>query len=202
MKKGKKNNSIIYFISTFIIFIGLSIIIYNSYRGYKINQIEQVNITYFFDTKPKEVTKLNQKVKKEKLIKYIAVLEIPKINLKKGLVSPNSNLNNVNKNIQILTTSNMPDQKEKNLILAAHSGSSKVSFFKNINKLVLNDYIYVYYQNIKYYYKIIRKYEVEKTGKISIENKNKQTLLTLTTCSYKKNKQLIIIAKQIKNHKY
>lgn len=32
---------------------------------------------------------------------YIAILEIPSINLKRGLVDPNSKYNNVNYNIQI-----------------------------------------------------------------------------------------------------
>ena len=56
---------------------------------------------------------------------YIAVLKIPKINLERGLVDRNSYSNNVNYNIQILSNSSMPDEKNGNVILAAHSGNGR-----------------------------------------------------------------------------
>ena len=43
----------------------------------------------------KKVEKEEKKSKANKVINYIAVLEIPKIKLKKGLVSPSSSDNNV-----------------------------------------------------------------------------------------------------------
>ena len=126
---------------------------------------------------------------------YIAVLEIPQINLKQGLVSPNSKYNDVDYNIKILDTSMMPDTINSNLIIAAHSGNSQVSFFKNLNKLRLNDEIYLYYENNKYHYKVDKTYEVNKTGWINIIRNRDKTTITLITCKPNDDKkQLVYIA--------
>ena len=66
---------------------------------------------------------------------YIAVLEIPEISLKKGLVSIESKYNDINYNIETLEGSVYPD-KVGDLYLAAHSGTSGISFFKNLYKLM------------------------------------------------------------------
>ena len=42
-------------------------------------------------------------------VNYIAILEIPKINLKRGLFEKTSPQNNVNKNIYILKETTLPD---------------------------------------------------------------------------------------------
>ncbi len=199
--KMQKNKNYFLVISLIVIFLGISLIIYNLYNNNNIKRIEKISIEYFFNTNKNTQEKQYNIIKKDKLIEYIAILEIPKINLKQGLVRPNSNLNNVNKNIQILTPFNRLDQLGTNLILAGHSGNSKVSFFRNINNLEIGNDIYIYYQNKKYHYKVLKKYEVEKTGKIHVKSNQNKTLLTLTTCSYN-NKQLIILSEQINSFKY
>ena len=197
----QKNKNYFLVISLIVIFLGISLIIYNLYNNNNIKRIEKISIEYFFNTNKNTQEKQYNIINKDKLIEYIAILEIPKINLKQGLVRPNSNLNNVNKNIQILTPFNRLDQLGTNLILAGHSGNSKVSFFRNINNLEIGNDIYIYYQNKKYHYKVLKKYEVEKTGKIHVKSNQNKTLLTLTTCSYN-NKQLIILSEQINSFKY
>ena len=113
---------------------------------------------------------------------YVAILEIPQIDLKLGLVDKNSNDNNVNKNIQILDGSEFPNKINTNLILASHSGTSKVSFFNDLNKLSIGDTIYIYYNDYKYIYKLDNIYEIKKTGAVDIiRNKDKNTI-TLITC--------------------
>ena len=77
------------------------------------------------------------------------VLEIPKINLKQEFYPDNKEKNNVDKGIQIIETSKMPNQKG-NLILAAHSGSSDIAYFKHLDRLNINDIAFIYYKNIKY----------------------------------------------------
>ena len=57
----------------------------------------------------------------------LAILEIPKIKLKKPLYKVGSKLNNVNKNIEVLHESTMPNHENGSLILASHSGNSKIS---------------------------------------------------------------------------
>ena len=139
-----------------------------------------------------ESTSTTSKVKKEKET-YIAVLKIPKIKLEKGLYDLKSANNNVDKNIQIVSGSSMPDIKNSNLILASHSGNAKISYFKNLNKLELNDKVSIDYKGNTYNYSVVNKYEIAKTGQAKIiRNKNTNTL-TLITCVHNTDKQLIVI---------
>ena len=114
---------------------------------------------------------------------YIGYIEIPKINLRKGFVSPRSPDNDVSKNVQIVETSDMPDVNNGNFILAAHSGNSYVSYFKDLYLLNKGDYAYVTYQGVKYVYKITNIYLQVKTGQIGIYRDNNKTTLTLVTCT-------------------
>ena len=127
-----------------------------------------------------EIT-VDEKKKIEK--EYIGYLEIEKINLRQGLVSKNSYYNNVSKNIQILNASDYPDKDKGNTILASHSGSSSISYFKNLYKLVKGDCAKIYYKNYVYTYKIVDIYRVPKTGSVRINRDTNKTCLTLITCT-------------------
>ena len=81
---------------------------------------------------------------------YIAVLEIPEINLIEGLVPQDSPYNNIKYNIEILDGSTFPSQTNSILFLAAHNGNSPVSYFKNLEKLTKNSKVYLFYNGIKY----------------------------------------------------
>lgn len=118
---------------------------------------------------------------------YKAILEIPKINLKRGFYDINSKENNVNKNILLVKPSDMPDIENGLLILASHSGNSNVSFFKNLDKLNIKDEIKVNYENIEYIYYIEDIYDEPKDGKLSIYRDNKRSTIALITCN-RKNK--------------
>lgn len=126
---------------------------------------------------------------------YIALLEIPKIKLKKGLVDEESKFNDINYNIKIIRSSTMPNVKNGNLILAAHSGNSKISYFKNLDKLIKDDIVKVYYRGNMYTYKTTNIYEVLKTGAVEIIRDKNKTTLTLITCDKRDhNKQIVIIS--------
>ena len=88
----------------------------------------------------------------------------------------------------------MPDKKNSNLIIAGHSGSARISFFRNLNKLTLNDEIFVDYKNDTYKYKVVDIYEIEKTGTAEIIKNKNATTITLITCKHNTNKQIIVIA--------
>ena len=118
---------------------------------------------------------------------FIGYLEIKKINLKQGLVGKNSYYNNVNRNIQILAVSDYPDKDKGNTILAAHSGTSSISYFKNLYKLVLGDEAKIYYKDKIYTYKIVDIYNVPKTGSLTVKRDTKKTSLTLITCTHNSN---------------
>ncbi len=117
---------------------------------------------------------------------------IPKINLNQRLFPIDSPENTIEKSVAILKESTMPNQENSILILAAHSGTGGVAFFKELDKLEINDEIIIKYHNNTYIYQVKDIWEEKKNGFININKENKKQLI-LTTCSpNKKNKQLII----------
>lgn len=78
---------------------------------------------------------------------YFAILEIPKVSLKKEIYEITDAQNDVNKNILVHSNSIFPGNAKSTVILAAHSGTGKNAYFKNLYKLKPGDEIYLYYQN-------------------------------------------------------
>lgn len=189
--KKIRTNNIIKFIGLILIAISCFMFIYNYANHKKLDKQEEIKIEDFFKEEistSDEVTTPTESTKEEiKSVNYnyIAVLEIPSINLKRGLVDPSSKYNNVNYNIQILNSSTMPNVTNGNLILAGHNGASYISFFKNLYKLNNDDKVYVYYNGYKYEYSISKIYDTSKDGHIDVYRDNQKTTITLITC--KKN---------------
>ena len=187
--------------SLLFILLGISIIGIKYFLNYEKNRQEEKEITNFINEQ-KEIIESNHdsqsSLPKEdnnyqpEREEYVAVIEIPKINLKKGLYSKDSKKNNVN-NIEILKESDMPDIKNGNFILAGHSGTSRISYFKNLHKLETKDKVYIYYNGLKLEYRLVKRYEIEKTGIANISRNGKKTTLTLITCKDNSNKQLVFI---------
>ena len=198
-KIKNKRYSILIMIGVFFIFLGSSYLIYNQYNNEKQDSINDGLIEDYFkvedeiiETPQKEIEE-EKPVPKEK-IDYIAVLEIPKIKLKRGIVDKNSSYNNVNRNIYTLKETTMPDEEDNShIMLASHSGNSYISYFKNLNKLNLNDEVYFFYKNNKYVYKVIKKYEVEKTWTVKLSKKSSSDI-TLITCVSGTNNQIVLVA--------
>ena len=213
LKRTRKNKNIdkkeqlIKLVASFIFLIGsfmyIGRIAYNYYvelRDYNKAQeflnigkeeVEEVKVD-IDEEEIKEQSK--QEEKKTFNYNYIGVLEIPKINIKRGFLNIKDKENNVNKNLQVIKGSDMPNVKNGNLIIAAHSGNSYISYFKNLHKLSNDDVAYVYFNNIKYTYKVVGKYDAEKNGKVTIHRDNKKNTLTLITCSQTdKTKQIVYI---------
>lgn len=195
-KKGK-NKSWFIITGSLLFVIGASLIAYNYLSNRIVNNKEQEALEDFYkeeiivestiDTPKKE------EVKEQIKIEYVAVLKIPKINLERGLVDPNSYLNNVNYNLEFIKGTSMPDEKNGNVIIAGHSGSARTSYFKKIDQLSIGDSASLIYKGITYTYKVVDIYDIEKTGKAEIiRNKNINTL-TLITCRHGTNKQIVII---------
>lgn len=213
LKRTRKNKNIdkkeqlIKLVASFIFLIGsfmyIGRIAYNYYielRDYNKAQeflnigkeeVEEIKVN-IDEEEIKEQPK--QEEKKTSNYNYIGVLEIPKINIKRGFLNIKDKGNNVNKNLQVIKGSDMPNVKNGNLIIAAHSGNSYISYFKNLHKLSDEDVAYVYFNNIKYTYKVAGKYDAEKNGKVTIHRDNKKNTLTLITCSQtNKTKQIVYI---------
>lgn len=207
-RKKEKNKSQLYIIGSLLLLLGISILSFKFFIYYKEIKLEKTILNEFYEEQ--EVIKENTEIISEEsqvdikeeiietvdTIDYIAVLKIPKIKLERGLVSKESVDNNVQKNIQILNESTMPDKENGNVILAGHNGNGSTSYFRNIHKLQLDDEVSIYYNGYEYKYKVMNSYKVNKTGQVDIVRNNDKSTLTLITC-YGKDKQLIVICELI-----
>lgn len=203
--KGSKSQLII--VGSFLILLSISIVSINLFTDYINKQKEKDLIKQYYETEEyvvdvpvmeEEIVQEEQQVENKKEdVNYIAVLKIPKIGLEKGLASKDSYWNNVNRNIQILSESDMPDVEKGNVILAGHSGNSGVSYFRKLNKLQIDDTISISYQGKEYVYKMVNSYEIEKNGYAHILRNAEKTTLTMITCKHNTNKQLVVICELV-----
>ena len=165
-----------------LISIGLFIPVISKYEKYVYIKEEQENIKKFLIDNNNTNT-------------YLMVLNIPKINLNKGIYNIVDKNNNVSENIEILSSSNLDNNT---IILAAHSGTASNAYFNNLNKLSINDILYIYYNQKKYTYIIKDMYYIPKKGYLKIE-KNISNTLILITCSTIYNDKQIIITSYLEN---
>ncbi|MBO5142941.1 MAG: sortase [Clostridia bacterium] len=217
LKRKTKNNNgrkgQLLIVGSFLIIIGIGILggkLVNSYLDKKqeqdlINNFYEQQEEYVVDVPVMEEELVEEEVveqeeKKETTtptINYIAVIKIPKIGLEKGLASKGSYWNNVNRNIEILSESDMPDVENGNVILAGHSGNSGVSYFRKLNKLQNDDTVSIVYNGKEYKYKMVNSYEIEKNGYAHIVRNAEKSTLTLITCKHNTNKQIVVICELI-----
>ncbi|MDO5571858.1 MAG: sortase [Bacteroidales bacterium] len=206
--KRKKNNTrtkksrLLTIVGSLIFLFGAALYSGKQFYDYVSELEDTKKVEQFFEIQEEIVEQEDEEVvKKEEqpkeqnpIYNYIGILEIPKIDVKRGFTSLNNKDNNVNRNIQVIEKSDMPNIENGNLIIAGHSGSGRVAYFRNLYKLEISDKCYVYYNNKKYTYEIVDTYDVEKTGKVAIKRDKKQTTLVLITCRHNTNKQIVYIA--------
>lgn len=131
--------------------------------------------------------------------KPIATIIIEKIHLQEDLYRIESKQNTIEKHVSFLKHSDYPDKENGTVIILAHSGTGKKAYFKNLDKLELNDIVILEYQK-KYYYKVIKITEYKKDGTLRFKDDNTKNILVLTTCKPHDNtKQLTIILEQQKS---
>ena len=131
---------------------------------------------------------------------YIAYLRIPKIELNRGFYNITSTLNNVNKNIYVHPASTFPKNVSgNNLILASHSGSSSISYFKKLYKLELEDDVYLEYNGKTFHYKIKNIYTVPKDGTVALRVKQDASTISLITCTKGDSKTQTIYISELVN---
>lgn len=217
LKRKTKNNNQrkgqLLIVGSFLIIIGIGILggkIVNNYLDKKqeqdlVNNFYEQQEEYVVDVPVMEEELVKEEVveqeeKKETTtptINYIAVIKIPKIGLEKGLASKGSYWNNVNRNIEILSESDMPDKENGNVILAGHSGNSGISYFRKLNKLQNDDTVSIVYNGKEYKYKMVNSYEIEKNGYAHIVRNAEKSTLTLITCKHNTNKQIVVICELV-----
>ena len=138
--------------------------------------------------------KTNKTVQNTEIIGNII---IDKININKPLYNINNNKNNIEENIEVLKESILPPNNNSIIFLAAHSGTSNISYFNELDKLNLKDEILLTINNKNYIYIVKDIYTKKKNGYINI-NKEKNNQLILTTCDPNNNKNQLIINSIIK----
>lgn len=201
MIRHKKSNKL-FIISVINLVIGIALFTYNSVYDYYLNMLDKNKVdNYINDSKIKvNVVSIDNEniINNEEVNNYLGVISIPKINLAQGFYDIDNPLNNVDKNIELIGNSNMPDVENGTLILAAHSGNDRVSYFNKLYKLNIDDEIEIIYNKSKYLYKLIDIYEVEKTGSITLHNINNITSLVLVTCSnFNDDLQVVYISRLV-----
>lgn len=209
MRKRKSNKSRV-ILGSFLILVGIMIPLSKYMYFHYLENKGNEEIETFFEQEKQEIIIENtdtnhEDVKQNNNVSYdyIAILEIPSISLKRGLVDKNSKANNVSKNVQILKESDMPDVNRGTMYLASHSGSSYISFFKHLDKVNSGDNVYIYYNRIKYTYKVTNIYEEIKDGDIGIYKDKTKTNLILTTCNpTHTGYQLVVVSELIEKENY
>ena len=199
MIRHRKSN-ILFIISVINLVIGITLFTYNSVYDYYLNMLDKNKVdNYISNSKIKvNVVSIDNEntIDNEEANNYLGIISIPKINLEQGCYDIDNPMNNVDKNIELISNSNMPDVENGTLILAAHSGNDRVSYFNKLYKLNIDDEIEIIYNKSKYLYKLIDIYEVEKTGSITLHNINNITSLVLVTCSnFNDNLKVVYISR-------
>ena len=193
-----KKSQVLLFGSLFI-FLGVVFLSWDYLARIKNEIYSDMNIAMMNDQVPSEIIEetveensdvqnvVVEESKKEVYVvdysKYLGVLEIPKIRLKRGFYNVGNRYNDIRYNVTVVDGSTMPDVVNGNLILMAHSGTAYISYFANLWKLEVGDTCFVTYAGQKYSYQIVDIYEVEKNGIVRIKRNSERTTLTMITCT-------------------
>ena len=111
--KRKNMNQLLFIFGSFLTACGIFAFTYYHFKYESISKNEEIKIEEFFIEEPTieesisttpVVEETEKKETKKVSYNYIAVLEIPTICLKRGLVDPSSYYNNVDYNIQIINS--------------------------------------------------------------------------------------------------
>ena len=126
--------------------------------------------------------------------KGFAILEIPKLDLKIGIVQ-GVEIKDIKYNVGHFPESAMPGETG-NFAIAGHRVSYFGEPFKEINKLKKGDKVYVIYNGNKYTYEIEDMYEVTPNQTESLKQTEDATM-TIVTCTIGAKKRVIVKGKLV-----
>lgn len=112
----------------------------------------------------------------EQKYKYNAIIEIPSINLKRGILNINNEYNKAKYNIELVK------ETSNSIVLASHSGNSHNSYFGKLHNIELGDTINYYQDGKLYKYIYSDSYEIKKDGYADLYYKNDKNSIILITC--------------------
>lgn len=187
-------------IGIIIIAIGIYMLVMSINKDNNYKNEDNKSINNFFNEYNEKVqtTKENDKTKKSDFTTYNAVIEIPNISLKTGIVMSDKTFKSMDRNVSIYPSSDMPDVKGGNFILFAHSGNARVSYFKNIDKLKIGNEIKVYYNKTEYEYKVIKKYDISQNDDTPLSKMKDKTIITLITCTKNNSDYRTVVVGELK----
>ena len=200
---SKLSNRTIVIIAFIAIIGGILIISADYLEGKKEKAYQKVSISLYseINNKKQDNTPQNIETTEEEYIPtpnpngYLGILTIDKINLQQGFYDKTNENNNVSKNLTFLSPSNYPDEKNGNVILVAHSGVTRIAYFRNLYQLKVGDIAKIEYKGHLYTYKIDNIYNETKDGNVTVYRDTSRQTLTMITCTKNDDtKQTIYIA--------
>ncbi len=199
---SKLSNRTIVIIAFIAIIGGILIISYDYLLGKKERAYQEISISLFNenqDNTPQNIEETEEP--EEEYVPtpnpngYLGILTIDKINLQQGFYDKDNEHNNVSENLTFLAPSNYPDEKNGNVILVAHSGVTRIAYFRNLYQLKVGDTAKIEYKGHLYTYKIDNIYNETKDGNVTVyRDTNRQTLTMITCTKNDDTKQTIYIA--------
>lgn len=186
---SKLSNRTVVIISFTLILAGLLLVSSDYLKSKKDKAYEKVRISLLTEEKvdntPKIVEEEPEVVEPPQPLEngYIGILNIEKINLSQGFYDKNNPENNVDLNLTFLDPTNYPNEKNGNVILVAHSGSSSIAYFKHLYQLEVGDIATINYNSKTYTYKIEDIYTEIKDGNVTIYRDTNRSTLTMITCT-------------------
>ena len=198
---SKLSNRAIVILAFIAIIGGLLIISADYLKGKKDRAYQKISISLYNEAHDNTTQNLESTSEEDPYIPtpnpngYLGILTIDKINLQQGFYDKNNQHNNVSENLTFLAPSNYPDEKNGNVILVAHSGVTRIAYFKNLYQLKVGDIAKVEYKGHLYTYKIDNIYNETKDGNVTIYRDTTKQTLTMITCTKNDNtKQTVYIA--------
>ena len=199
---SKLSNRTIVIIAFIAIIGGILIISYDYLLGKKERAYQEISISLFSenqDNTPQNIEETEEP--EEEYVPtpnpngYLGILTIDKINLQQGFYDKDNEHNNVSENLTFLAPSNYPNEKNGNVILVAHSGVTRIAYFRNLYQLKVGDIAKIEYKGHLYTYKIDNIYNETKDGNVTVYRDTNRQTLTMITCTKNDNtKQTIYIA--------
>lgn len=146
-----------------------------------------------------EHTKIIQKMidnpnNKNKEVIHFGYIEIPKLKVKR-VISSKYNQKLLDKDFAcIFYNTNYLEDEVGNSILVGHNNKG---LFLNLNNLKVDDRVYIYINQQKYQYKVVRKEKV-RYNQYHYSYEKKKHILTLITCTKDKEKRLAVTLIEVK----
>lgn len=191
--KGKVRN----IISILLILIGIGLLLF-AFKGKWETKRVQDELYDKFISQEKEVNQEENKNNKEEKLSYIdmvnpiAVLEIPKINLK-VVVAEGTDDEIIKYAVGHFKDTAMPGDLG-NFALAGHRNYDTGEFFLRLNKLEVNDDIIVSTHDKTFTYKVTDSFTVAPEDTYVLD-KSEDAIITLVTCTYDGKDRLIVKGK-------